>query len=406
MSGNGAEGHQKNILSLNVDCCEELFAWLTLSDLKMLRLTCTRLKTIVNHFIKSNYTEGFGMLEVFDKYGSKDLRSFDSTFNQVYKHVCLYGTISDEVIEKIKPILSKIEKVSIHNVNVEVDFSKDFLQLCTHLMHLHIDCTNPSLDNEWMLHQFPSLKHLNLMRYSKDEFTTQKLRTFFELNPNVRQFTIYEDTVMMNSHWMSESNVHFDDLNILCNNKGDMSTIYDVLKDQFKGGFYKRLNLYFRYKIDQDDFNSIAALDGLNTLYLDYMGDVRMRTTPMPQLKELFLPYSPTSVNESSILIDSFMNIERLFVRKGYLKSIVPFICCSAKLKVIEIQCFCVESRDNYWNSLKFIDLPALNREREKCANASKIKIYVNEYMYLNMKKKTVQRKIRQTVEGVAGIFD
>lgn len=102
-----------NILELKVDCCEELFEWLTLSDLKSLRQTCKRLKKIVDYYIQSIYPKGFGRLNIYDDdQQPKDLCGFDSSFSQLYKHIYITysNPITCKLIENIKPILSSVFK--------------------------------------------------------------------------------------------------------------------------------------------------------------------------------------------------------------------------------------------------------------------------------------------------------
>lgn len=285
------------------------------------------------------------------------------------------------MLDNIKPILSSVEKVSIYASGIKCFLYGDILQLFTNLKHLYVDDVNRSHGNKWLLHQYPALEHFILNSYSID---LPELRTLFELNPKIRRFSTVADLIIYNENWMKESNIHLDELNINCYEPDDMSDICRLMNILFERGFYKRLNLDWLDYFDQEIFNSIASLNGLDKLYFndDCMGD--FVKTAMPQLKEFCMEDASSIDDILDILVDSFMNIKRIYFEWANFISILPFIHHSAKLKKIKIQT--PEDDGTYCNG-GIIDLLALNRERKKCADASKITFYVGEEFYLQTKE-------------------
>lgn len=387
MNSSGADDEVMNILDLNEYCKKELFDWLTLSDLKALRQTCKSMKETVDHRIQTVYPKGLGKLNVFDQNGSKDLRTFDSS--PLCKHINFadFFPISTQVIENIKPILSNVEKVTISQEMDDIDFYEDFLQHCTNLKYLRISEINrSSLGIEWLQHQVPSLEHLSLFLYSINQLSTPELQNFFQLNPNIRRFFTTDEFIMRNENWMKESNIRLDQLDVELGHEfigiGFTCRLLEIL---FERGLYQRINVYVFCPYDGNDLNAIASLSGLNKFYLDSYVRHGFVMTPMPQLKEFCMDFADQRIgNILDAMVESFENIERIHFRSAYFDTVLPFIRRSTKLKKIQIQNPC---NDDHYYKQGIIDFPALNRERKKCADASKITIYVNEYVYLETKE-------------------
>lgn len=387
------EVSQTTILELNVDCCEDLFEWLTLADLKTLRRTCKRLKKIVDHHIESTYPNRFGALLVLDYDKSKEIARYignsDSCFHQLYKHISFKYSMP-RVIANVKPILSSVETVSIfaNCIRLDLDLHEDFLRLCGNLKHLSIEYDwKKWLGNEWLQHQYPSLGHFSL--FCPKAFPIRELQTFFEVNPNVRQFSTNVYFLTKNEMWMREALVCLEELNIHCFEDDLTNSSYRSLNTLFESGFYKRLNFYLYGEVCPTTFNWIASLNGLEKLHLfDHWVDDFVKA-PMPQLKEFSANHLDSEFDgvlklclES--MAESFMNVERIYFREARFKSIVQFIRRFAKLKLIQIE---FPEDDGIFCNEGVINLPALNRQMKGFANASKVTIFVNELFYLKTKE-------------------
>lgn len=81
---------------------------------------------------------------------------------------------------------------------------------------------------------------------------------------------------------------------------------------------------------------------------------------------------------------DSLTNLKRIGFCQASLDEILPFISEATNLKTIFIK---AHKSGNYCNETnKIINLPALNKMREKLNNATKIMMYVKEATYLATK--------------------
>lgn len=377
------EVSQTNILELNFDCCLELFDWLTLSDLRALRQTCTRLRKIVDYHIQSTYPKGFGKLLVYnDKKTLKDLRNFDSSFGQLYKSLrvkCYPNSGSHiKMFEAIRPILSSVQKVYSDHVNEHSNV--DFLQLCTNLKFLEM--VHPG-DNKWLQYKLPTLEHVRLCTHSYNQLS--ELKTFFKLNPNIRQFTIGWNS--WGTHWLKELNFHLDEFGIKYSGKIDeLPEFCRLIHEMFERGLYKRLNFYFWNMAIGGSLKLLASLKGLEKLCLQENCFFNFVRTPMPQIKELYLSSSLNEVDSLDELVESFINIEKIKFGFVDFNCLVPFIRRSAKLKMVNIEVSAFQSDKTYCHE-RVINLPALNKERMKCAGASKVTIYVEEQFYVKTKE-------------------
>lgn len=364
---------QTNIQELNVDCCEELFDWLTLRELKALRQTCKRLKTVVDYHIQS-------ALLVYSDMSLKDLPKFNASFRQLYKSLRVTCYSGDDMIAVIKPILKGVEEVRIYEVPTEVDSNKDFLPLCTNLKYLEM--TNPR-SNKWLQYKLPTFEHLSVLNSSI--FPLLELQTFFKLNPNIRRFFTGANCVIANENWLMKSNIHLDELGIKCFDRVNIPNICRLLNALFERGFYRRLNLYLNENFDASFLNLVASLEGLDKLLMDENWWINFVKTPMPQIKELCLSSYLETRGPLEELVESCVNIEKINIVWTDFDYLTPLIRHSDKLKQIKVQNL---FDDKIYCRNGIINLPALNKERMKCDCASKVTIYVAEELYVKTKEK------------------
>lgn len=295
------------ILELDVDCCEELFEWLSLADLKQLRKTCKRLKVIVDYHIQSTYPKGFGSLQLFDITEPEYLRGFDVNITKLYKHITIdyYFSVPDHKykLKIIEPILKSFEEMRIVSGAKEGNLQDYILQHCTRLKSLSLsDITNWRSDDNWMLQKIPTLKHLCLMTgYSYPE-EIPPLQIFFEQNPNIQNFLTSPQFIQENGNWMKESSVQLDLLNveIFGNLYSEVNVTCTTLNEMFDCGFYKKLYIVIEMEFGQDHLDHIAALRGLDRLFLNCCYCLEGQVWPeMPQLREFSMrssdPYENTA---------------------------------------------------------------------------------------------------------------
>lgn len=398
MSASGADNvvSQTNVLELNVDCWDELFEWLTLSDLKALRRTCKGLKPIVDRHIQRTYANGFGTLPIVCNYNQNtfnNLRRFLPSLRQLYGQMIFFiqCSISGKVFHNIKPFLSSVDMIFI-NVGHNFESIKNVFQLCTNLKYLQItDRSLQYIGDELMSCNFPSLDRFVFRCWSASSMNIPKLQSFFELNPTIRRFATYGNFLVKNANWIKESTIQLDvlDVEFALERNTIIEQACGLLNILFEKGFFKQLNLFLSIGCNQANMNAIASLNGLDKIYFSRKAAVSFVKTPMPQLNELCVEKDKCTNTKTSIddrldaLVESFINVERIHFEIASFKSILPFIRHSAKLKKVKIQT--PTDDGNYFNK-GVVNLPALDRERKKCAGASKMTIFVNESFYLQTK--------------------
>lgn len=365
------------ILKLDADCLEELFEWLSLKNLRSVRETCKRMKQVVNYHIKLNYPLRFGQFEFLDD-TFDDLCRFDDSFIKFYKTIKFgYTPLTNYIIDGLKHILSKVERVVIVDAQLSGTFYDDFLKFCGNLKSLVcIDFSTIGIDSEWMLEQYPTIEHIVLSDPEPFE-EHDKLKIFLEENPNIKTLSIssniYDD-------WMLESNAKFDKLIIEVLHSPDMNLFCSQLNTLHTNGFYKKLELFMYIQCENHEMNRIATLHALEFLFIENITSGTV-FTPLPQLK-VFYMHSDRDIDNMNMIVDNMENIEKIHFKFADFESILPFIHRANKLKEIKIN----SPSDGRFLSEDCIDLVALNNERKKCSGAIKLTIYIGEEVYLATK--------------------
>lgn len=380
-----------DILALNTDCLNELFEWLSLRDIRSLRQTCKQMKEVADSYIQRTYPFGFGTFIVQEN-DPVVLRNFHPSFCQLFKRIQFsrYNPLTDDQIPDLTTILNHIEQIVIASVDMETDFYENFLQICTQIKYLHIEGfeeLTTSVGFNWLLRKCPTLEHLVLMdNYECDEDAdaplTPQLKIFLEENPNIRRLSIDAQFIPNNFEWMIESNIHLDQLDIVMASPYRLWAVMYCASIQalYEGGFYKTLNLFVFGRYEQEDLYEFQDLAALEKLQLGFKLK-RMIWPTIPQLKDFCIDCDYRF--EVDEFIENFANIERVYLDKASFESVLPLIQRSTTLK--EINIFSPYSDTFCDNGI--VNLSALNRERQKCTDASKITVGVRETVYLNTKR-------------------
>lgn len=379
------------ILDLITDCLEELFDWLSLRDIRALRQTCKQMKHTTDCYIQRTYPTGFGKL-IIQEDDPAVLRNFHPSFCKLFKRLQFnrYGPLSDDQIPDLKTILNHVEQLVIESVEMETDFYENFLQICTQLKYLQIERfyeLTESVGFNWLLRKCPTLEHLVLIDdYMDDEDAdaplTPQLKIFLEQNPNIHRLTIDPRFIANNFAWMIESDIHLDQLDVVMDSRNSLLAVMYCagLETLYERGFYKKLHLYVFGRYEQQDLYEFQTLSALEKLQLGHKLKQMIWPT-MPQLKDFCIDCDYRfNVDE---FIENFPNIERVYLDKASFDIVLPLIQRSTTLK--EINIFSPYS-DTFCND-NVIDLPALNKERQKCTDGTKITVCVKEMVYLNTKR-------------------
>lgn len=372
-----------DIFTLSVDCFEELFEWLTLRELMVLRRTCKRMKQVVNYYIKENYPLGFGNFKIYDGH-YEHLRNFDDSFAILYKTIFLdFSMVRELNFENIKHILSKIENINFDGSDlfkVKPDSIQKILRMCENVKSLGLDEYLMDKDIKLAVQLYPKLENFALHVYEyANHIQVSMVQTFLERHPNIQRLSI---TLYALGDWMIESNLSFDILEIYVDQytRANMNHVINQLNILHKRGFYKRLHIYWR-PVDMEPISKLSSLEMLCVLDIEEDDDEPYYNLLLPKLSQLKVFYGHCTGNYlfTNTCVDNLANIEILHFNISNLKGIQQFLNRSTKLKEIKIN-------GGFEIRGKAIDLLAWNKERRKCPIPSKVIIYVPEHCYLNTK--------------------
>lgn len=382
------------MLKLDIDCFEELFEWLPLKDLRALRRTCKRLKNVTDYYIRQNYgpkESGFRGLKVDSDDALKKIAEMDPDRKKFINKIRIWcdENLIKSKIDDLKPILNQVTRIEIGNWQNETDFDEVFLKHCSNLKCLCIfDIMGKNLmgkGNKWLQREYPTLEHLILcydFDYEDERNEIRELRTFFELNPNVRTFSTTLQFLWINRLWLRGSNINLDQLEIQGGGSLMLDPCFRFVNELHRQGFYKRLHFY-GIDIDEDgELLRTAQLPGLEKLYLAYL-DLTIALPPLEGVKELNFVFSE-DIKHPNILASNIPHVEIIHIKEAKIDDILPFIRLSPNVSKIRVGRLLKE------NDLHFkdnpIDLVALNKERKKLAGARKITLFLKERIYLATK--------------------
>lgn len=388
------EGALPQIFKLDIDCFEELFEWLSLKDLLVLRQLCKRFKRLADYYIKLFYPAfklGHGRVNIGSYSNIDYYRCLDPNLAKLIKNISFWvDRLSEEHIQDLKAILSEIEVLKMLQCQVNGDFYESFLQYCPNLKHLIIsEIKNSEImgkHNEWLHREYPKLEFVEFddsdIGGDGNASVIPELKIFFTLNPNIHTFSTTFHLLLENSRWMIGSSVQFDALEVKgnCYLAQSMDRVCGLLSTLHEQGFYKRLHFHGNY-IYTEDWNRIATLPSVELIYLTTVWNPIVLPPSMSCVKELGFQFS-RDCKDPERLANNLMNIERVFFERSASTDILPFIRIAPRLKAI---CVLHLVEGTYFEN-GVIDVAAMNRERENLNNACKQTIFVEESIFLTTK--------------------
>lgn len=418
-SGNGgdkkavpfASQSQSSIFQLDIDCFHEIFDWLSLEGLNAVGQTCKRLQRIAGSYVNVAYAakivrgENDGIYissiksNIFAEYIQKISISGDrlgayrfvaANCSTRLKCLRVYGSLPEGGFEYIKDILRGVEALEMNECLFSGDFYEKYLRYCPHLKSLSVSQSSRIHDksiiigdgNEWLLREYPSLQHLELIDFFG--LKNDELKVFFDRNPTVRTFSTDSKGLWENRYSILNSTLKLDTLAIDiyqsmiydCDNR-PVSMIdagYELLVELHNRGFYRRLNLYMVF-IDRQNINKLLSLRGIEMIN----GDIVRVERHLAELKA-FAVWCGDEILDIETLPMNMPNIERAYFARVTSNRIIPFICNSPKLRQIRIRKLIDLSQ------FMRLDLRVLNEERGKLLGACRVIIYLKEDVYLTAK--------------------
>lgn len=390
-----------DIFKLKMDHFEEVFDSLYLKELFVFGQTCKRLRALVAHYFQEYYKNVY--ISCTDKgihVGDWKITGFSpcirnmtisgdnwqqtiasNRFNALTDITLEDVSLTEDKIACIKDILGKTETVRLNDCKVNNEFFASFLAHCTSIKELHVRIPQlePSeiiigTDNNWLLHEYPTLERLDLLSLSNVS-KIKELKTFFEQNPTVKSFLTTSEFLWSNKDIIQATKTNLDVLVVVVSRTERIrSSLYVLLKDLYDKGFYKQLKMHIA-GIDQRDVTAMVSNGGLVELYPTKISS-GIDLCPLVNLKVLYLGDGINGSFDLESLATALVNLERLEYKMADRYYTYPFLRLSIKLKEIKISLML----DCIFDPVQLLNM---NKEREKLANARKVVIYVPEYVFM-----------------------
>ncbi|XP_055306234.1 uncharacterized protein LOC129570589 [Sitodiplosis mosellana] len=388
LAGLSIDESSPELFVLNIDCLEEIFEWLSLSDLLTLRQTCKQLRHVVNYYIKANYPTiemGFKKIAIFPT-DFETFHNLDSVTTRAIRQVHFWTEdLNSYQIDVVRDILPQIERLLI-GWPADGEFYENFLQFCPNVKYMSMlkgpNRTEDGRENLWLLQQYPLLEHFLVNDFDsggpEEGWEVPLLRTFFQQNPNIRIFSTTFNFLRRNTDCWLGANIKLDQLEItgFASNIKRTSDLLNTLYDQ---GFYKHIHVYVMF-LTTDTLRDLSELKGLEKLYLKNNKE-SIVLPPLNELKELAMN-CVQDPEQLTRIAQNLTSIERIFVAQATINDVLPFIQHAQNVNKIKI------NRLEHGNRSENItlDLITLNKYRKELVGASKITIYVPEKWYLETK--------------------
>lgn len=400
------------LLKLDVDCFEELFEWLSLTDLLTLRGTCKRLQKLVDYFIKSKYPAvkiGYAKVELYQFHEPnsklrirdrkpKNNRDFDKFLDELLNDSIIIKMIKDlviyvefltkEKIDKFKAILPHVEKLQIIPPNhLESDYYESILKWCSSLKCLRVDGEFRKnnaicIENQWLRRHYPSLEHFELDFNSENRDEIEELKILFISNPNIKILTTGFAFVLINRNWLLRSNIKINQLNLYgsCENY-DLSQVCDVLNELHGQGFYERVFIDCDFIQSQTIMEQVTSVRGMEKLQLSEIRRMTPAPFPIQNLRKLTLD-SDENTEDLEMFAKNLVGLQFVCFEEATLKTVEIFLLHVPRLKEIKVNE--LTGKNDLENGI--INLVRLNNLRASLSGASKVTIYVEEKIYLSTK--------------------
>lgn len=377
-------------LGLDVDCCEEIFDYISLKDLVSIGQTCKRMQRIFEYCLQQNHSNlrlvcGISGIPIIN-HGINRFTRFIRDITIDYDNLQLFQYIdsnpldtltgltfkniffTNEKIACTKKTLNKIEFIALCKCELNVDFH-ELLKLCSNLKQFIAIRTNV---NNLLPHKYPKLEHLALFP-SGMSFHFNELKTFLDLNSNIKTLSIDSNILTMNRIPLLEANLKLRVLCIVFLSTG-INSVFRILNELWAKGSFKMLTVFIG-RIDEQFLEEIVLLPSIEKIAVVTI-DRQIAWKRIIHLKELGIGNVNEYIDLESLAKDlgNIENITFLHMEMN-MNKILPFIRHSPKITRITVV---------YWNDQ--FDLLKLNDERKKLAEARKIMIFVKEDVYLATK--------------------
>lgn len=415
------------IFTLNADCFDEIFEYLSLADLHSFGQTCRAMQKVSGEYYKLNFvaaekfigndgiytihsdnsnviktkTTGFNQFTQFLSHHYEDFEPFryikthSDEFGSVNHLYLVCVGLNSAKMSYFEGILPQIEIIQIRQCTIwNGDFYEIILQrLSDKLKRLIVqddlgDIINRQ-KNPWLQRKYPALEHLELTpRYPTP---IVELGQFFELNPNIRSLSISSHCLWMNRKQLMDSEIkldllevkHFDsDFYFYHMEKLNIQSMCTLLNELFERGRFKKLHLNLK-DIDKESIDRMASIQGFERLSVKEINEITAQLiSNLINLRELSI-LDCKNIDWDEVAT-GLTKLEKLFIQNANYDHMLTFIRRSTNLKLIKV----IPKDKAHFNG-GVINLVALNEERKKLTNARKIVIYIEDNVFLATKWST-----------------
>lgn len=385
-------------LALNDDCIDAICEWLPLKSLAALGNTSKRLNQVAStYFRRKHPVKNLLMMNYNGEVNMYPKKLYVQCFSDNFRNIVLHGNdlnVFKYAATKFNGI--KLKRVSInaaHMTNAHtkcirgilehaeiVEFVRctfagglnETLKHCSNMKHLAIksitECIKYGRSNEWLLDEYPTLKHLH---WSIPGPLPPELAVFFTQNPNVDSFC--GDTRILS--FMLEHNVRINEL--ILKMAPTFEEVFSQLAKVVEQNAVQTINVMgdLRYldRIRDAEF-VFKRINGIYQTLLDHTNILNL--LPHMRLVNTWI----TSKNQATELAKQMINLEEAFLDVKNIDLIIPFIRLAPKLTKIYI------GNTTAIQDIKKLNLVVLNKQRRKLAGASDVTVYVKEQIYLKIK--------------------
>lgn len=429
------------IFKLPVEIFEYILDYLPLQNLNTVSETCKYMKRIVAEFYRRHFS---GLCPIFCEeqkminqkilFNCVDIRMNDFIIGVVekiticnsdhFKSFCSRNWKLDQLrklilsyfslpyvkvrLKGVQKLLCNLEYLHIYSMEDELYEShlENFLSLTPNIKRLYLEGTvfennnrrwkDETIGKKWLMHRYPTLEHCSIEYGPQTSYSTYVLpiATFLELNPNIHSFGIDSLILWKNRDSIKVAQIKLDNLMIFISNEliymkeiEKFQSLCHLLNELHCLGLYKRLTMYSSCVLepfDQELIDEMAKLNALNDLRIYTYKCNHITLANLEQLEEI-------SISESSIIKDlesttnSLKHLERIHFGRSNLNHLMLFISKTSKLKQMKVDWFL--NMDDNMELHQIINLSALNKERAKLLNATKVTLYVEERVYLATKR-------------------
>lgn len=412
----------KTLSTLDLDCLDEIFDWLTLDDLLIVSRTCKRIQWAAGDYFQTNYAALRAEAKpdgIYVQYNGRNRQINDFYHFIPYIHISLTqhpdyqlyslqnlqkhgnkslkridfdcGLASPMYIDRFKDQFKSIETFIIDGANLNQETYEKIRSNCVNLKRLCFRNTRMEATNGQPFQKYHDLEHFEwsnnwrfILSNIEDQFKIPLLKTFLAENLNMRSFTTTVNCFLENRHIFIECDNKFDVLHIKFepgeNRNSDF--LYHFLNECYAKGVYKSLHLSVLY-ITEPIIDQIKMLHALNKLKINYTsdrsgGDI----SDLVQLREISI-VRLTELHDINGVAKKCVNLEKILTRQATIDQILPFIRQSPKLIRIKVYQL---SLGTHFNRNILDILSKVNKERKQLKGASKITLYVSDTVYVATK--------------------